>query len=333
MGVSQGGPITFTPVVTKALWNWNTSVSGQPPVLNTFSSGANTKTGLQPSDLQQYVLVPFQIYGNPPIPLSPALITNWIRDAEDEIENDTNIKLCQTWIAAPPAKNIAAASTLGIKSQGNYQQLGIDYDYSEAGYDFFFSRARDEGWIYQKMRWRPVQGVEYVDPTGIIDPSNNTGIKNVAFVYPLLNEYFRMPNSWIVEDQRAGLVRFVPATAVQMLPLFAMQLAFMGFAENVPAGIWFQYTAGLTAADYQTDFSFMKQLVLARAGVTALKAMQLSVNYGVLETTLQADGLMQRMKFDPKGAFAGQIMALEEEVKRLTRRAKSMVGGINLGIL
>ena len=142
-----------------------------------------------------------------------------------------------------------------------------------------------------------------------------------------------MPATWIVEDQMRGLVRFVPATSVQMLPLFAMQLAFMGFAENVPGGLWFQYTAGLTPTDYSTDFRFMLQLVKARAAVTALKSIQLSVNYGALETALQMDGLMQRMKFDPKGAFSGAIMAFEEEVKRLTRKAKSMVGGLHLGIL
>jgi hypothetical protein len=197
---------------------------------------------------------------------------------------------------------------------------------------FFFSRAQDEGWLYQRLRWRPVKSVDLNDPTGSIS-SNVTGVKNIAFIYPLLNEYFRVPPTWIVEDQNRGLVRIVPATSVQMLPLFAMQLAFMGFAENVPGGLWFQYTAGLTAADYQGDFKFMKQYVLARAAVTGLKSMQLSVNFGVLENTIQADGLMQRTKFDPRGAFAGQIMAFEAECTRLNRRAKQMVGGLHLGIL
>jgi hypothetical protein len=178
-----------------------------------------------------------------------------------------------------------------------------------------------------------VKGVDVVDPTGIVNATNLNGTKNVAFIYPLLNEFFRMPQTWVVEDPDRGLVRFVPATAVQMLPLFAMQLAFMGFAESVPGGMWFQYTAGLTAADYQSKWRFMRQLVLARSAVTALKSMQLSVNYGAVETQITADGLSRRMRFDPKGAFSGPIMAFEEEVKRLTRRAKSMCGGVHLGVL
>jgi len=330
--MSGSNPQTYAPVPTRALWNWNVAVGGQPPTVTTFSSGAKTKTGLQPNDLRAYLSVPLQIYGNPPRPIDDPTIFGWIRDAEDEIENDTNIKLCQTWIAAPAAKTQQEAQLLGLVVQNNYQQLGIDYDYAEAGYDFFFENARDEGWLYQRLRWRPVKSVDTVDPTGVTSP-NVTGVKNIAFIYPLLNEFFRVPVTWIVEDQNRGLIRIVPATAVQMLPLFAMQLAFMGFAQNVPQGLWFQYTAGLTAADYQGDFSFVKQYVLARSGVTALKSMQLSVNFGAIETAMQADGLSYRTRYSEKGAFVGQIKALEEECMRLNRRSKQMVGGVHLGIL
>lgn len=328
----SGSPNTYVPVPTRALWNWTTSVAGQQPIVNTFSSGAKTKTGLQPNDLRQYVQVPLQQYGNPPVPIDDPTIFGFIRWAEDEVENDTNIKLCQTWIAAPAAKTQQETQLLGLVTKANYQQLGVDYDYAETGYDFMFERARDEGWLYQRLRWRPVKSADVNDPTGIVSP-NVTGVKNIAFIYPLLNEYFRVPVTWIVEDQNRGLVRIVPATAVQMLPLFAMQLAFIGFAENVPQGLWFQYTAGLTAADYQSDFSFMKQLVLAKAAVIVLQVMQLSVNYGALETAIQADGLMRRMKFDPKGAFAGAIQAHQGMADMLIRRAKSMVGGLHMDIL
>jgi hypothetical protein len=357
-------PTTYSPVTTRALWNWNTvsavptlvpasgftigeSPIGGPagiggsyvtgpllePTIITFSSGAKTKSGLQPNDLRAYIQIPLQQYSNPPIPISDDTIFGWIRDAEDEIETETNIRLCQTAIAAPPAKTQQESQLLGLNTVYNYQQLGLDYDYAEPGYDFFFERARDEGWLYQRLRWRPVKGVDYVDPAGIMSAANLNGTKNVAFIYPLLNEYFRMPQSWVVEDQNRGLVRFVPATSVQMLPLFAMQLAFMGFAENVPQGMWFQYTAGLTRSDYAGSWAFMKQLVLARSAVTALKSMQLSVNFGALETTTQVDGLLFRSRYDPKGAFAGAIEAFSDEVKRLTRRAKTMGGGVHLGIL
>jgi hypothetical protein len=138
MSASTGGPTTFIPVATKALWNWNTSITGQPPILNTYSSGAKTKSGVQPNDLRAYVNVPLQQYGNPPIPISDEVIFDWIRDAEDEIENETNIKLCQTWIAAPPAKSVQEAQLLGLETEYGYQQLGVDFDYQEAAYDFFF---------------------------------------------------------------------------------------------------------------------------------------------------------------------------------------------------
>jgi len=165
------------------------------------------------------------------------------------------------------------------------------------------------------------------------DPTNLTGVKNMSFIYPLLNEFFRMPISWLVEDQNRGLIRAVPATNVQMLPLFAMQLAFMGFAESVPGGLWYQYTAGLTANDYNANWAFMRQLVLAKTAVRALRAMQLSRNLGVVESQTTADGLAYRQKFSEKGAFYGQIREFEAEAKTLTRRAKMMGGGVVLGIL
>ena len=49
----------------------------------------------------------------------------------------------------------------------------------------------------------------------------------------------------------------IPPANVQMLPLFAMQLAFMGFAESIPGGLWFQYTAGLNNSDYNGRFSML----------------------------------------------------------------------------
>lgn len=321
--------------VVKALWNW-TLASGQQPVVDSYpTTGGPTKTGLLPQDLRDYLGVPIQQYGNPPTPFSDTLILQWLRWAEDEFEQDTGIRLCQTWIAAPPAKSATAMQAIGLQSAAgdNYQQLGVDYDFYEPAYDFFFTRAQDEGWIYQRMRWKPVQSVEVYDPAGVTDALNSTAVKNVSFLYPLLNEYFRMPNNWIVEDQTRGLIRFVPATNVQMLPLFAMQLAFMGFAESVPGAMWFQYTAGLTANDYKSQWSFVAQAVLAKAALTALGRMQLSVNFGATETQMQVDGLSYKTVYSKDGAFSGQIKYLENEVKRLTKQAKTKVGGPIVGII
>jgi len=320
-------------VASKALWSWSTPVSGQSQVVLGYpTTGGPTKSGIMPSDLRQYVQVPIQSYGNPPTPVPDANILQWIRFAEDEVEKETNIRLCQTWIAAPPATSKAEAQAIGVTTQFNYQQLGVDYDLYEPGYDFFFKRAQDEGWIFQKLRWRPVQSVEFVDPTGISN-AQVPGTKNMAFIYPLLNEYFRMPQSWIVEDRARGYVRFVPSTNVQMLPLFAMQLAFMGFAESVPAGLWFQYTAGLTPNDYNSEWSFMRELVLAKAAAITLGNIQLGVNFGAMETTTQVDGLLYRTKWNAKGAFAGQIDFYEKRAKDLMGTAKKKVRGPVVGFV
>ena len=105
------------PVATKALWNWTAKVSGQQPIVSTYSSGAKTKSGVQPQDLKNYVVVPIQQYGNPPIPICDDTIYDWIRDAEDEIENDTNVLLCQTWVAAPPARSQQETQLLNLSTQ------------------------------------------------------------------------------------------------------------------------------------------------------------------------------------------------------------------------
>ena len=320
---------------TKALWTWSVPSTGGEPVATAYpTTNGPTKSGVTPQDLRNYLQIPIQQWTNPPVPIPDSVIQQWIRWAEDEIETDTNVRLCQTWIAAPAAKSAAEVSALSLSIAGQYQQLGIDYDYSEAAYDFFFERWRDEGWGYQRMRWRPVQSVELSGPNlGAYDIGNFTGAKKVAFIYPLLNEYFTMPLTWVVEDQKRGMLRFVPATSVQMLPLFALQLAFMGFAQSVPGGLWFQYTAGLTANDYNSSWSYMKQLVLARAAMTALGVMQTSISLGAIETNTQADGLSFKIRYSEKGPFAYAIAAQKEMDKELTRRAKMMGGGINFGYL
>ena len=321
--------------VVKALWNWTTAAGEQPVVKSFPTTNGPTKTGILPQDLRDFMLVPIQQYGNPPTPVSDTLIRQWIRWAEDEFEQETGVRLCQTWIAAPPAKSATAMQASGLQSAAgsNYQQLGVDYDFYEPAYDFFFARAQDEGWIYQRMRWKPVQSVEIYDPSGVADALNSTAVKNLSFLYPLLNEYFRMPNNWFVEDQTRGLIRFVPSTNVQMLPLFAMQLAFMGFAESVPGAMWFQYTAGLTANDYNSQWSFVKQAVLAKAALTALRRMQVSVNFGAVETQMQVDGLSYKTTYNKDGAFAGYIKDLQDEVKRLKKQTLTKVGGPIVGMI
>ena len=131
-------------IPVNALWSW-TLASGQSPIVSSYpTTNGPTKTGILPADVRNYVMVPLQVYGNPPTPISDTQILQWIRWAEDEFEQDTNIRLCQTWIAAPPAKTSSQMQTIGLQSAtGNqYQQLGSDYDFYEPAYDFFFQRAQ-----------------------------------------------------------------------------------------------------------------------------------------------------------------------------------------------
>lgn len=321
-------------IQTQALWTWDTS-EGTAPVVKAFPTypGSQTKTGLTPDDLRNYIQTPILQYGNPPIPVSDVVVQGWIRFAEDEVEQDTNIRLCQTWIAAPPTKTKQSTDATGLIVSGQYQNLGIDYDFYEPAYDFFFERARDDGWIYNRLRWRPVQSVEKTNLEDVVDALNFTGLKSMAGIYPLLNTYFRVPATWIVEDQLRGLIRLVPATNTQMLPLFALQLAFLGFSQSVPGGWWLQYTAGLTANDYQTSWSFIKQLVLARAGITAFQAMSTGVNLGALETMVAVDGLQYRSRYSDKGVFNSQISNLQTTVTKLTSTARNKLGGPYMGML
>jgi hypothetical protein len=321
-----GGTIPL--ISPKALWLWDTSsavptVSGYPSGASWGASGFTpTKTGLAPADLKTYCGVPLQFYGNPPVPIDDDTIQGWIRYAEDWIEQESTCLLCQTYIASPPAYQQQAVASLGITLQtsGVGQVQGFDFDLSDAAYDFIFQRAQDEGWMITQMRYRPVRSV-------VLTPSDFTAIKRISFIYPLLNEIFSVPPQWVVEDGDFGLIRMVPAANVQMLPLFAMQLAFMGFAESVPGALWFQYTAGLTPNDYQTRFSFVKQLVLATASIQALATSQGSINLGATDYTMSMDGVQYATKYPKEGPYSGLIkqnMAIRDT---LLESLKSKVSG------
>jgi hypothetical protein len=310
------------PTVSKALWTWTVPVTGSPTV-TTYSNGTTTKTGLQPSDLAQYVTVPLQDYSqNPPVPVASGTILQWIRWAEDWVESATGLLLCQSWVASPPAVTPLETAALGIAttSSGQYQILGTDYDIEDAAYDFFYPRARDEGWMIYSLRYKPVKSINY-------SPDYPNAVKQISYIYPLLNEFFRVPPQWQVEDHDFGLIRLVPAANVQMLPLFAMQLAFMGFAESVPGGIWMQYTAGLTKADYNSRWSFVLQLVLAQAAVTALQSIQGTINMGAAEIKMTVDGLQYGSRYHADGPFGFLISQYTKNRDTLLATALSKVAG------
>ncbi len=313
-------------VQTQALWNWDTSVS--PPVASGWN-GQPTKTGLLPADLQSFVSVPLVFYGNPSTAVPNTTLLQWIRWAEDWVEQKTNLLLTGTWIASPPTLTVQQTTATGIivsSGSGGVQKQGLDYDLEDAPYDFFFKRAQDEGWMYQNLRYRPIRRVA---DFGVDMPAlqSYTEVQNVAYIYPLLSEFFSVPPTWYVEDRDFGLLRLVPAANVQMLPLFAMELAFMGFAQSIPGGIWFQYTAGLTANDYNTRFSFIKQLVLATAAVQALSSIQGTINYGIVEARTTVDGLQYGTRYDARGAYIGLIDQFKKMRDELLDDTKGLVSG------
>ena len=180
----------------------------------------------------------------------------------------------------------------------------------DAAYDFHFENAKDEGWMYMFYRYTPVRHVELI-----------------SFIYPLMNEYFRVPPSWIQPDKQHGLVRLVPSTNIMNLPLFSIQLAFMGFAQSIPAGLWTQYICGLSPYDYQTRFSFMKQLVLCEAAIQTLTSIQAGVNMGMTTSTIHSDSLSYTTQYPGAGPFDGYIKSFRKQRDDLMKIAFNAVRG------
>ena len=305
-----------------ALWDWD--LTHPDPVVKAYRGGKPTKTGLMPIDLQQVVGVPIQYYtpatGTQSVVPTEQLV-EWIRDAEDWVEQETGLLLTPTWVASPPEIQPFAALATGNQGAISVGQVqGIDYDLADAPYDFIFDRAQDNGWVITPLRYRPIRDVT---PTAL----DFTAVKNMAGIYPLLSDFFRVPPAWYVEDQDFGILRLVPAENVQMLPLFAMQLAFMGFAESVPGAWHIQYTAGLTATDYSSRFRFIKRLVLVTAGIYALGSIQGTINMGLSRTSVLVDGMQTQLQYPEKGPFAALIENFTKERDALLATALTKVNG------
>lgn len=305
-----------------ALWNWDTSTPNSPIVKNW--NGQPTKTGLTPADLQMAVGVPLQYFapaGSAIQAIPPEQLISWLRDSEDYVEQETNLLLTPTWVASPPEIQQFASQVTGVPTKGGINQIqGVDFDLADAPYDFYFDRAIDAGWLCQPLRYRPLRNVT-------TSAADFTAVKNLAGIYPLLSEFFIVPPTWFVEDQDAGLIRLVPAANVQMLPLFAMELAFMGFSETVPGAWHFQYTAGLTPMDYQTRFRFIRRLVLVDACIRALASVQGTINMGLMRVETLVDGLQTKLQYSERGPFGSLIETFRKERDELMATAFSKVSG------
>lgn len=299
-----------------AQWTWNTSaLPNGPPVIVGYNNGSPTKTGLSPADLQNFIGVPACIQTTPPTPISDSQLLQIIRQAEDWVEQTGGILLCETWIGSPPLDSVALLNSTGFpvqpQSQGIGQQQGVDYDLVDIGYDFFVRRYIADGWGIQQMRYRPLRTVYMMQ-----------------FIYPLLSQFFQIPLSWVVVDKDYGMIRVVPSANVQMLPLFALQLSLVGFAESLPQALYFQYTAGLSPIDYTTRYAFIKTLVLSAAAVYLLQILQGSVNFGVIRQSTSVDGLKYESSYPSSGAaYSGIIMAFANQRDTLLRACIDLVRG------
>lgn len=313
------------PVETNSLWQWDTTNPNAPFVI-AYYGGSPSKTGLIPQALRNFVGVPLVRFGKPKsILVSDEELFEHIRSAEDQVEQDTGLLLCPTSVASPPCRSGLQSLGAGIigRAANGGQQQGVDYDLPDAPYDFKFDRSREDGWLVQSYRYRPLR---------ILD-GTTTATKQIAYVYPLLNEYFQIPNSWYQEDLDFALLRVVPAVNVTMLPLFALQLAVQGFSNSVPGGIWYQYTAGLTPFDYQSRFRFMKELVLCQAAIVALMGTQGTVNQGLDKSQVLADGVQTMFQYRAGGAYKDLIDNFMKRRDELLHRAIAQVAGPVIEVL
>lgn len=308
-------------ITTKAFWTWS-ETGGPFPSCDGFFRGTITKTGVSPQDVRDIAGVPLGTRNGTSITLlSDSALQDFIRAAEDEFEQETTILLCLTQVASPPAlseRECFSAAITPVTPGGGMVQ-GVDFDLADAAYDFKFDRAIDNAWLYQSLRYRPLR---------VADKSSTKAIKQMAYVYPLLNQFFQIPPSWYVEDLDSGMYRIVPNENVEALPLFALQLSVQGFADSVPGGIWVQYTAGLTPVDYATRFGFIKTMIKARAASLALSSIQGTVNMGLDSTSVLTDGVQTTFSYRKNGAYSDLIASFDKMYSDLKDRAVQMTAPV-----
>ncbi len=125
---------SFT-VAPTALWSWTNITSAGTPTVTAYSNGQTTKSGVQPTDLVNFIGLPLNIGGPNGTPIANSMLLNFIRWAEDAIEAETGLLLCETWVASPP--EITTNQALGAQLPSP-QRMGVNYDVADAAYDFFF---------------------------------------------------------------------------------------------------------------------------------------------------------------------------------------------------
>lgn len=320
------------PITPAAYWHWDTTTT--PSTLLGFSlaqfnaTGTDrlTKTNLGVADVQNFVNIPLQAQGLNTLPLPESTIIQWIRWAEDEVEQRTGAMLTTTWVSSPMEVQTGAANAANIKVPNGYMVLGRDCDYADTPYTFDYNRYKDEGWGALSLRHKPLKDITYT-PNDVAGPGQGfTAIKSMVYIYPLLSQFYAIPLQWIVEDPLASYITLVPSTNVVMLPIYAMQLAMMGFAQSLPGAIHTQYVCGFTDSDYAGSFSFVKQLVLAKVAIQALRSLQTSISVGTTEQRITINNWEQSTKYNP-APFRGAIEDFEHlEKKLMNRMVNELIG-------
>ncbi len=318
------------PVQPQAYWHWDYSTT--PATILGYSllqynqTGQDrlTKTGLGPSDLQNFIGIPLQLQGQTN-PISDAALIQWIRYAEDEVETKCSCFLTPTWIASPAEIQPGAVQAAGLLTPDGRMLLGRDYDYSDAPYDFDIMRWKEEGWGIVSFRHRPLQDIAYTPNLVQGQMQGFSAVKNFVLFYPLLNQFYQIPATWFVEDPYAAILRIVPAVNITMLPIYAIYIGMMGFAQSLAGGLHFQYVAGFTDVDLSGRFSFIKQLVLAKAAIQAMRTIQPTINAGMIEATVNMGNWEQTLKY-PAAPFSGFIDSWKDLEARLENRLINDLG-------
>lgn len=297
------------------LWGWSDGV-----VVTYPSFGLPTKTGVMPQDLRSFTGVPLA-RRNPYSDLTDGELLQFIRSSEDDVERKSSVLLCPTLVASPPARNAQQCNAANIVPNNPSLGLvqGVDYDLADSGYDFDLSSWQDNGWGEMQLRYCPLR----------ITDGSITAVKLIAFVYPALNQIFQMPIPWVSETLDRATLRIVPQGNLGILPLFAMQINYMGMTSTVPNGIWVYYTAGLTKFDYGSRFSFIKRLILCDAAINVLGSLQGSINLGLDTTTILIDGVQQTIRYRAGGVYSDLIKQFSTQRDNLLQTLSYCVGGGN----
>lgn len=146
----------------------------------------------------------------------------------------------------------------------------------------------ESGYDYEPALWNPEDWGYLVLRNPLV-----SSITSIEFVYPSpVAGTFRMPDSWIRLDKKAGHVRFVPAGASMSVGAFgSMILSMMAGGRNVPQMIKVRYVAGM--ANAARDYPDLVDLIMKMAVLRIIEDA-----FVPQSGSISADGLSQSFSAD-----------------------------------